>query len=540
MAKHIKKDQKQFSELLYKSVMMIKDKEQVTEKVLNLTLEIICLLTGEDCIIVKKRSEHVAQDVSPGVSEEFRRTQNHCIEPSPNPLTHSENNDQALHPPTVEVPVRCEDVAVYLSMEEWEYLEEHKKHYEDMIKEKHQRSRSGGCESLETEITKNESDSEPSGDHQDYQENSPHQDTSTDESSNSHMPESCHVPSDSPDCTEEDNGISQDNRVENDRLGNPAGNVSEISPVHVEPGGEIILQQCKKEEIPTEMNTDETSIKNRPEGYLNPPYSQDCTEEDNQIPPDYQIEPRVGILPQQCKEEEIPTEISTAPQFILNNVYYTQCDEGSNLVSDSSSSDILRNSVTVLDTDLNLHKEFNLTDSPTEHTRTQYPSAFIKKHTKTNILTFQECVSQKYKYSMYDRNVNNELYDVMSHQRTQNAEMKTPFKDQAYPTNYSLISTDQTDQRPVTHQKIHTGDKQKYCFQCGKFLAKTTNFALHQRIHTGEKPYKCTQCGKSFTRNANLTLHQRIHTGEKPFQCMLCGKFFTYISNLYKHQRLHR
>ncbi|KAM4796143.1 uncharacterized protein WCC33_001277, partial [Rhinophrynus dorsalis] len=131
MDKHIQKDRSQFSELLYKSVIMNTDKGPVTEKVLNLILEIICLLTGEDCIIVKKHSERFAQDVSPGVSEEYWRTQNHCIEPSPNPLTHSDHSDQALHPPTIEVPVRCEDTAVYLSKEEWEYLEEHKEHYKE-------------------------------------------------------------------------------------------------------------------------------------------------------------------------------------------------------------------------------------------------------------------------------------------------------------------------------------------------------------------------------------------------------------------------
>ncbi|MEE6510505.1 hypothetical protein FKM82_030331 [Ascaphus truei] len=127
---------------------MIMDKKQMTERILNHTLEIIYLLTGEDYIVVKKHGEHVTDSSSPRVPEGFCRAQRPIMEHSTNSLINERNNDEKLmskkilehtnkiiHLLTGEVPIKCDDVSVYFSMEEWEYLEGHKELYKDMMME---------------------------------------------------------------------------------------------------------------------------------------------------------------------------------------------------------------------------------------------------------------------------------------------------------------------------------------------------------------------------------------------------------------------
>ncbi|XP_044154839.1 oocyte zinc finger protein XlCOF8.4-like isoform X1 [Bufo gargarizans] len=134
------------------SVTRMEVRSEVTEVILNITLEIIHLLTGEDYIIVKNKfGECVISSSYPNISGEWSNTQSLPImeEPPSQSVTHESNEkkhsekileltNKIIELLAGEVRIRCKDISVHFSMEEWEYIEGHKDMYKDVIMDDHQ------------------------------------------------------------------------------------------------------------------------------------------------------------------------------------------------------------------------------------------------------------------------------------------------------------------------------------------------------------------------------------------------------------------
>ncbi|XP_073538277.1 oocyte zinc finger protein XlCOF8.4-like [Phyllobates terribilis] len=206
-------------DLLYKRIFLIdpsrmdRDRDKMAERILHLTLEILFWLTGEDYTVVKKTSSDRCQDP---VSEWWGRPLSPITGPPPHTLIHEDINDQKILELTYkmielltgEVPIRCEDVTVYFSMEEWEYLEGHKDLYKDVMMEV------------------------------------PQPLTSPDLSSKRTTPERCPRPLLPQDCKQEDPDVLQDHQGED---------LTHINTTETYVRGD---ERCK-EEIPTDKSTED-------------------------------------------------------------------------------------------------------------------------------------------------------------------------------------------------------------------------------------------------------------------------------------------
>ncbi|KAM4032489.1 uncharacterized protein ACNLHF_019710 [Anomaloglossus baeobatrachus] len=463
---------------------MDKDRDKMVEWILHLTLEILFRLTGEDYTVVKKTSSERCQ--AP-MSEGWERPLSPTTEPPPHPTIHEDINDQKILELTYkmielltgEVPIRCQDVTVYFSVEEWEYLEGHKDLYKDVMMEVPQPLTSPVLSSKRT------------------------------------TPERCPHPLLGQECKQEDPNVPQDHQAED---------LTHINTTETY----VRADEWCKEEIATYDYPDDCTRKSEAQLTSLIFKSDDLdiahnTIEVNAIAPDtssslhskdMSSDPMKQVLSSQSLQT---TKKNKSHKRGIKKQTALKAKKSISLLKYGNSF-ILKKSFVKHQKIPTEEKRFSCSKCGKDFNRKSVLVRHERIHTGEKPYSCSECG----KCFVHKSN-------LVRHQNTHAGEKSFSCSECGKCFGHKL--------HLVKHQRTHTGEKPYSCSECGKCFVFGSNFVKHQRSHTGEE--SCSECGKCFVFKSHLVRHQRIHTGEKPFSCSECGRCFARKELLLTHQRIH-
>ncbi|KAM4033778.1 uncharacterized protein ACNLHF_020584 isoform 2-T4 [Anomaloglossus baeobatrachus] len=477
---------------------MENNRKALTEKILNVTSEIIYLLTGEDYIVVNKVSEDEEWDTTQDPIMEHEGSKEQKI---------LEITNMIIHLLTEEVPIRCQDVTVHFSMEEWEYVEEHKDQYQDVMMENN--------ESL----------------------TSPGWNVSALMAPPSHLYKIILLAS-SP-----NNGkTGKSKNILNLCLEMIYLLTGEDYAVVQRTSGEC-LTSLSRPQVSDRLNRNQSAITEPPHHLLahdriSKPKILDLT---NKI-----IQVLTGELPSRCQDitvyfsmeeweyidehkEQYKDVMMENPQLFTSLDNCTSLSEENTLFQEYSAQlqdtfhpSSKKHLFTPNDPSVISNNDL-LSNAANEEELSCEQSPTVKQTTgrrKDKIFICSEC----------GRNYKN-IFNLSMHMRMHRNER--PFSCSECGKCFTKKSI------LVEHQRVHTGEKPYACTECGKCFTKKSAVVEHQLTHTGDKAFLCSECGRAFYKKSHLDRHQKTHTGVRPFACEECGKRFTKKSILVEHQRTH-
>ncbi|XP_053567748.1 oocyte zinc finger protein XlCOF7.1-like isoform X2 [Bombina bombina] len=404
---------------------MNKIKKKLPQQILNHLLEILYLLTGE-----RGANSLTASDMT-GDKMTTERILTHTL--------------QIMYLLTGKVPIKCDDVAVYFSMEEWEYIEGHEELYKDVIMETRQALRT-------MEIPGNESPG--------------HSDENLDTGTHAERIQNIQP-------VETPSNVSAD---ENDALCKmeQAEDQWQINMPEREIFDNISTGDVKIEvTINAEQTHDQREV-------LKQEISGNISTGHTDVTPSDGSEVEHGEEPYVCdqvktEEDEVPINTATGEFTNCNNPSHGQsADTSFNLQNQRSH---LKNVCSVcgkcftkksyLIYHLKIHtgeKAFSCSDCGKCFTQKSHLIRHQKFHSGVKAFSCFECGKCFILNS-----------DLIRHEKIHTGEkgFSCSVCGKCFTMKSSLIR----------HQKIHTGEKEFSCFECGKCFILKSDLSRHQKIH---------------------------------------------------------
>ncbi|XP_068112253.1 oocyte zinc finger protein XlCOF8.4-like [Hyperolius riggenbachi] len=451
---------------------MQKDWTHVTEKILKLTLEIIYLLTGEDYTIINRTSGVIlTPTMCPGISGGWSRAQRPITAPPSSPLKSDRNNSEKILEVTSritellteEVPIRCQDVTVFFSMGEWEYIEGHKDVYKNVMMEKQLPLPSptglvSGPSQPDVSPSLHCEDEDPgvaTDDPPAIVSSLVEQDSAYVLENTTETPTSCD---------------EEDNRSHTDDSADPIEYTSFL--IKEEP------LSCEQDSMSTDQDHSMSHI---------------YKDFDHEVASSDQFHSYDGLEQQPFFLEDhfpLQRQISCPPSRIQPFGGYQR-----KILRQKAYACLECGKCFRCKSDLEVHHRGHTGEKP--YSCNQCDKRFSRK---SNLVIHQRTHTGERPFScaICGKGFKNNS-DCVIHQRIHTGEKPYP----CFMCGRSFVS----NSHRVSHQRSHMGEKPHACSRCSKCFRNRSDLLIHERTHTGERPFPCPKCGKAFMCRSSLVRH---------------------------------